>query len=59
MSKKSSLWASDDLLDNSDIVSLGNFTYLHTLKGAAATPLAQTRAARPTACVRSWSMAIS
>ncbi|WP_181110238.1 hypothetical protein [Pseudomonas oryzihabitans] len=45
MSKKSSLWASDGLLDNSDIVSLGNFTYLHTLKSAGIAPLQQTSSA--------------
>ncbi|KTT23414.1 hypothetical protein SB14R_14810 [Pseudomonas oryzihabitans] len=49
MSKKASPWASDTLFDNSDIVSLGNFTYLHTLQTSAAQPTQQTAlAATPT-----------
>ncbi|KUM34052.1 hypothetical protein [Pseudomonas sp. EpS/L25] len=35
MSKKASPWASDALLDTSDLISLGNFTYLQALKTAA------------------------
>ncbi|HAC69321.1 MAG TPA: hypothetical protein DCP19_16105, partial [Pseudomonas sp.] len=42
MSKKTSLWASDGLFDHSDIVSLGNFTYVHTLKSAEFAPPQQT-----------------
>lgn len=45
MSKKTSLWASDGLFDHSDIVSLGNFTYVHTLKSAEVAPLQQTASA--------------
>lgn len=45
MSKKTSPWASDGLLDHSDLVSLGNFTYLQALQSGAATTVHQTAAA--------------
>jgi len=49
MSKKTSLWASDELFDHNDLVSLGNFTYLQAQKSATSASLHQSAtAATPT-----------